>query len=207
MVGRPSVKHARPVVLNIVNNGIGKSHARIVNNIAHGTRAGNVLCYRNISCKGSCDDQDRLPYLMDPHGITPTVRALLVGADPNGYARDASQDRRPQALQNFLSRAHTPLSTNPQADIERVCRRLLLIVLTLDGKKALKTLLAANKRLNTAYLLKESFGQLWDYEREAWAGRFFENWRSGLKWQRLKPYEKFAAMIERHWDGIAALPA
>jgi len=30
--------------------------------------------------------------------------------------------------------------------------------LTLDGKKALKTLLAANKRLNTAYLLKESFG-------------------------------------------------
>src|SRR5258705_3022929 len=49
--------------------------------------------------------------------------------------------------------------------------------LTLDGKKALKTLLAANKRLNTAYLLKESFGQIWDYEREAWARRFFENWR------------------------------
>jgi transposase len=76
--------------------------------------------------------------------------------------------------------------------------------LTVDGKKVLKTLLAANKRLNTAYLLKESFGQLWDYEREAWARRFFENWRSSLKWQRLTPYEKFAAMIERHWDGIAA---
>jgi len=76
--------------------------------------------------------------------------------------------------------------------------------LTLDGKQALKALLVANKRLNTAYLLKESFGQLWDYEREAWARRFFENWRSSLKWQRLKPYEKFAAMIERHWDGIAA---
>lgn len=26
----------------------------------------------------------------------------------------------------------------------------------------------------------------------------------GLKWQRLKPYEKFAEMIDRHWDGIAA---
>src|SRR5437870_13736004 len=37
--------------------------------------------------------------------------------------------------------------------------------LTVDGKKALKALLVANKRLNTAYLLKESFGQLWDYER------------------------------------------
>jgi len=76
--------------------------------------------------------------------------------------------------------------------------------LDLDGRKALKTLLAANKRLNTAYLLKESFGQLWDYEREGWARRFFENWRASLKWQRLAPYEKFAEMIERHWDGIAA---
>ena len=76
--------------------------------------------------------------------------------------------------------------------------------LTGTAKKNLKLLLAANKRLNTAYLLKESFGQLWDYNREAWARKFFENWRASLKWQRLKPYEKFAQMIERHWDGIAA---
>lgn len=76
--------------------------------------------------------------------------------------------------------------------------------LTLEGRQSLKTLLAANKRLNTAYLLKESFGQLWDYRSEAWARRFFDNWRASLKWQRLKPYEKFADMIDRHWDGIAA---
>jgi transposase len=76
--------------------------------------------------------------------------------------------------------------------------------LTLAGRKGLKQLLAANKRLNTAYILKESFGQLWDYQTEGWARRFFENWRDALKWQRLKPYEKFAEMIERHWDGIAA---
>jgi len=53
--------------------------------------------------------------------------------------------------------------------------------LSLDGRRALKTLLAANKRLNTAYLLKESFGQLWSYDREGWARRFFENWRAALK--------------------------
>jgi transposase len=76
--------------------------------------------------------------------------------------------------------------------------------LTLDGKRALTILLAANKRLNTAYVLKEAFGQLWDYEREGWARRFFVNWRASLKWQRLKPYERFANMIDRHWDGIAA---
>jgi len=73
-----------------------------------------------------------------------------------------------------------------------------------SARKNLRLLLAANKRLNTAYLLKESFGQLWDYTSEVWARKFFENWRAQLKWQRLKPYEKFAEMIERHWDGIAA---
>jgi len=76
--------------------------------------------------------------------------------------------------------------------------------LTLEGKKSLKLLLTANKRLNTAYLLKESFGQLWSYHHEAWARRFFENWCASLKWQRLEPFKRFAAMIERHWEGIAA---
>jgi transposase len=41
--------------------------------------------------------------------------------------------------------------------------------LTPNGRQNLRKLLTANKRLNTAYLLKESFGQLWDYEREGWA--------------------------------------
>ena len=76
--------------------------------------------------------------------------------------------------------------------------------LSLDGRKALKKLLRANKRLHTAYLLKESFGQLWSYQTEGWARRFFDHWKDALKWQRLKPYEKFAQMIERHWDGIGA---
>lgn len=75
--------------------------------------------------------------------------------------------------------------------------------LSLEGRRALKKLLCANRRLNTAYLLKESFGQLWDYQSEGWARRFFDNWKQSLRWQRLKPYQKFAEMIERHWDGIA----
>jgi transposase len=73
-----------------------------------------------------------------------------------------------------------------------------------SARKNLKLLLAANKRLNTAYVLKESFGQLWDYSSEAWARKFFDNWHAQLKWQRLAPYQHFADMIERHWDGLAA---
>ncbi len=76
--------------------------------------------------------------------------------------------------------------------------------LTRSGRRNLRKVLRLNSRLNAAYVLRESFGQLWDYEREGWARRFFENWRESLKWQRLKPFEKFAAMIDKHWDGIAA---
>jgi transposase len=72
------------------------------------------------------------------------------------------------------------------------------------GRRSLKLLLKANKRLHKAYLLKESFGQLWDYNYPACARTFFDNWKAQLNWQRLKPFEKFAAMVERHWDGVVA---
>ena len=32
---------------------------------------------------------------------------------------------------------------------------------------------------------------------------FLRNWKASLAGQGLKPYEKFAEMIDRHWDGIA----
>jgi len=76
--------------------------------------------------------------------------------------------------------------------------------LTAEGRQSLQLLLKANKRLNTAYILRESFDQLWTYTSEAWARKFFDNWKAQLRWQRLKPYEAFARMIENHWDGIAA---
>jgi len=72
------------------------------------------------------------------------------------------------------------------------------------GRQGLKELWRVNKRLHTAYLLKETFDQLWDYKSETWARKFFESWREKLKWQRLKPFEKFAQMVDRHWEGIAA---
>jgi len=45
---------------------------------------------------------------------------------------------------------------------------------------------------------------MWDYRSEAWARKLFDNWKQQLKWQRLKPFERFAAMIEKHWDGIVS---
>jgi transposase len=76
--------------------------------------------------------------------------------------------------------------------------------LKLPAKRALKMLLSKNKRLYVAYVLKESFEQLWEYTYEGAARTFFDNWKKSLKKQRLKPYEKFAKTIDRHWEGIAA---
>lgn len=73
-----------------------------------------------------------------------------------------------------------------------------------DGRRSLKLLLKANKRLNKAYLLKEMFGQLWDYNNPTWARKFFDNWKAQLRWSRLEPYQKFAKLIERHWEGIVS---
>src|SRR5262249_19174999 len=76
--------------------------------------------------------------------------------------------------------------------------------LSLAGREALRLLFRANKRLNKAYLLKESFDQLWYYERPGWARRFFAHWRAGLGGRRLGAFEKFPRMVEAHWDGIEA---
>ena len=76
--------------------------------------------------------------------------------------------------------------------------------LTDDRRKNLERLLQANGRLNIAYLLREQFEQLWDYADAADARSFFDAWREQLCDQDLAPYEKFAAMIDRNWDGVVA---
>lgn len=74
--------------------------------------------------------------------------------------------------------------------------------LTLEGQRSLHLLLKANRRLNKAYLLKESFGQLWEYNHPTWARKFFDNWKNQLRWSRLKPFQDFIDLVERHWEGI-----
>jgi transposase len=76
--------------------------------------------------------------------------------------------------------------------------------LTAEGRAALKLLFQANTRLSKAYRLKESFGQLWDYRSPQGARRFFGQWQDALRWQRLRPFERFARMVATHWDGIEA---
>jgi transposase len=139
--------------------------------------------FRNSTLKAEHAPQASI--LFDKFHVMRHLGEALDKVRKSEYARLAGKDRR------FIKgQKYTLLSR--RENLQR------------EGRRSLKLLLKANKRLNTAYILKESFGQLWDYERKGWARRFFENWRAALKWQRLKPYEKFAKMIDDHWDGIAA---
>ena len=123
--------------------------------------------------------------LFDKFHVLSHLAEALDQVRKSEYARLAGKDRR------FIKgQKYTLLSNRAN--------------LTLDGRRALAKLLQANERLNIAYLLKESFGQLWDYRSEAGARRFFENWCRTLKWKRLPSYQKFARMVDRHWEGIAA---
>ena len=71
-----------------------------------------------------------------------------------------------------------------------------------EAKKALSELLLASPRLLKAYLLKESFDHLWDFRSRTWAAKFFRKWVDALKWSRLTPLKRFAAMVADHLDGI-----
>ncbi len=63
-------------------------------------------------------------------------------------------------------------------------------------------MLKAYKRLNTAYILRESFDQL-DLQLRSLGPQVLRQLEGPTSLERLQPYEKFADMIERHWDGIA----
>lgn len=123
--------------------------------------------------------------LYDKFHVMKHLREALDTIRKQEYARLSGKDRKYIKGQKYILLSHREN-------------------LSLEGKASLRLLMKANKRLQTAYLLKESFGQLWDYQTEGWARRFFENWKESLKWQKLKPYEDFTKLIEKHWDGIAA---
>jgi len=72
------------------------------------------------------------------------------------------------------------------------------------AREALNDLLGASRKLLKAHLLKESFNHLWTYKSKTCARRFLDGWKDQLKWSRLKPYHKFARMVEAHFDGILA---
>ena len=66
----------------------------------------------------------------------------------------------------------------------------------------LRDLLRYNLKTVRAYLLKEDFQQLWDYDSPTWAGKFLDSWCRQVMYSRIEPMKKVAKTLRRHRDLI-----
>ena len=53
-----------------------------------------------------------------------------------------------------------------------------------------------------AYLLKEAFQQLWDYNSATWAGKFLDEWCRQVMRSRIEPMKKIARSLREHRELI-----
>src|ERR1022692_1560433 len=65
-----------------------------------------------------------------------------------------------------------------------------------------RELLRCNLKTVRAYLLKEAFQQLRDYNSPAWAGKFLDEWRRQVLRSRIEPMKKIARSLRRHRELI-----
>ncbi len=71
-------------------------------------------------------------------------------------------------------------------------------------RRDLGVLLALNRRLHKAYLLKEQFDTVWSAVDELQMGALLIVWRRMLRWQRLRPLDRFWKMLVAHMAGVLA---
>ena len=66
----------------------------------------------------------------------------------------------------------------------------------------LRYLLRYNLKTVRAYLLKEAFQQLWDYNSPSWAGKFLDDWCRQTMRSRIEPMKKIARSLRQHRELI-----
>jgi transposase len=70
--------------------------------------------------------------------------------------------------------------------------------LTTEQRFRLRDLLRYNLKTVRAYLLKEAFQQLWDYNSATWAGKFLDEWCRQVMRSRIEPMKKIARSLRQH---------
>jgi transposase len=71
-----------------------------------------------------------------------------------------------------------------------------------DQRFRLRDILRYNLKTVRAYLLKESFQQLWDYNSPWWAGQFLDQWCRQVMRSRIDPMKKIARSLRDHRELI-----
>jgi transposase len=71
-----------------------------------------------------------------------------------------------------------------------------------DQRFRLRDLLRYNLKTVRAYLLKEAFQQLWDYNSVPWAEKFLDQWCRQVMRSRIEPMKKIARSLRDHRELI-----
>jgi len=74
--------------------------------------------------------------------------------------------------------------------------------LALNQRGILNRLFQLNRRVFKAYMLKESLERLWDYRYAGAMVNYLKRWMDQLRWQRLPSFQKLAATLLKHLEGI-----
>jgi transposase len=74
--------------------------------------------------------------------------------------------------------------------------------LTANQKVKLKDLVRYNLQSVRAYLLKEDFQQLWNYNSTAWAAKFLDQWCRQVMRSQIEPMKKVARTLRAHRELI-----
>lgn len=70
--------------------------------------------------------------------------------------------------------------------------------LTDQQRIKLRDVLSYNLKSVRAYLLKEEFQRFWEYDSPTWAGKFLDQWCTGVMRSRIEPMKKFARTMRAH---------
>lgn len=71
-----------------------------------------------------------------------------------------------------------------------------------DQRERLEALLAANRHLNTVYILKDQLKEIWRFQRPASARRALAQWSALAEASGLGPLIRFAQNLQKHAAGI-----
>jgi transposase len=74
--------------------------------------------------------------------------------------------------------------------------------LTTTQRFRLRDLLCYNLKTVRAYLLKEDFQQLWEYDSPTWAAKFLDEWCQQAMRSRIEPVKKVAKTLRGHRELI-----
>jgi transposase len=110
-----------------------------------------------------------------------------------------------KALDEVRAAESRRMASEGQAPVLKKSRWLLLKReenLKTEQRFRLRELLRYNLKSVRAYLLKEAFQQLWDYNSPAWAGKFLDEWCRQVMRSRIEPMKKIARSMRQHRELI-----